>query len=53
MRFLVTDLGLEDLILGYPWLAYLNQNLAGKTESLIQPIYQLSSDHYHGIRRRK
>jgi hypothetical protein len=22
MRFLVTDLGLEDLILGYPWLAY-------------------------------
>jgi hypothetical protein len=22
MRFLVTDLGLEDLILGYPWLAH-------------------------------
>jgi hypothetical protein len=22
MQFLVTDLGLEDLILGYPWLAY-------------------------------
>jgi hypothetical protein len=21
MRFLITDLGLEDLILGYPWLA--------------------------------
>ena len=21
MRFLVTDLGLEDMILGYPWLA--------------------------------
>ena len=29
MRFLVMDLGHEDLILGYPWLATFEPNLAG------------------------
>jgi hypothetical protein len=30
MRFLVTDLGLEDLILGYPWLAYFEPKFSWK-----------------------
>jgi hypothetical protein len=30
MRFLVTDLGLEDLILGYPWLTYFEPKFSWK-----------------------
>jgi hypothetical protein len=30
MRFLVTNLGLEDLILGYPWLAYFEPKFSWK-----------------------
>jgi hypothetical protein len=30
MRFLITDLGLEDLILGYPWLAYFEPKFSWK-----------------------
>jgi hypothetical protein len=30
MGFLVTDLGLEDLILGYPWLAYFKPKFSWK-----------------------
>jgi hypothetical protein len=30
MQFLVTDLGLEDLILGYPWLAYFEPKFSWK-----------------------
>ena len=35
MRFLVTDLGVEDVILGYPWLSTLNLNFHGKTQRWI------------------
>jgi hypothetical protein len=30
MQFLVTDLGLEDLILGYPWLAYFEPKFSSR-----------------------
>jgi hypothetical protein len=38
MRFLVTDLGLEDLILGYPWLAYFEPKFSWK-EGVIDTIH--------------
>ena len=34
MRFLVTDLGLEDLILGYPWLATFEPTFSWKNASI-------------------
>jgi hypothetical protein len=39
MQFLVTDLGLEDLILGYPWLAYFEPKFSWK-EGVIDMIHQ-------------
>ena len=30
MRFLITDLGIEDAILGYPWLAWFKPNFGWK-----------------------
>jgi hypothetical protein len=36
MRFLVTDLGLEDLILGYPGWQRSNQRSAGGMRALTQ-----------------
>jgi hypothetical protein len=35
---LVTDLGLEDLILGYPWLAYFKPKFSWK-EGVIDMLY--------------
>ena len=34
MRFLITDLGLEDLILGYPWLAEFEPNFSWKDATI-------------------
>ena len=34
MRFLVTDLGLEDLILGYPWLATFEPKFSWRNASI-------------------
>jgi hypothetical protein len=33
MRFLVTDIGNEEVLLGYPWLATLNQDSIGEARS--------------------
>jgi hypothetical protein len=38
MRFLVTDLGLEDLILGYPWLANFKPKFSWK-DAVIDTSY--------------
>ena len=38
MRFLITDLGLEDAILGYPWLARFDPNFGWK-DGIIDTIY--------------
>jgi hypothetical protein len=40
MRFLITDLGLEDLSLGYPWLAYFEQKFSWK-EGVIDIVTDL------------
>ena len=34
MRFLITDLGTEDLILGYPWLAIFNPKFKWRDASI-------------------
>jgi hypothetical protein len=50
MQFLVTDLGLEDLILGYPWLANFKPKFSWKEAVIDTFIYPSSYDPYHGIK---
>ena len=49
MRFLVTDLGVEDVILGYPWLSMFKPQFSWKDASVdtnILPIVIWSPDRY-------
>src|SRR6267378_3454170 len=49
MRFLVTDLGVEDVILGYPWLATFKPQFSWKDASVdtnILPVIIRSPDWY-------
>ncbi len=49
MRFLVTDLGVEDVILGYPWLATFEPQFSWKdatVDTKILPVVIRSPDWY-------
>src|SRR6266403_2109917 len=49
MRFLVTDLGVEDVILGYPWLATFEPQFSWKdatVDTTILPVVIRSPDWY-------
>ncbi len=49
MRFLVTDLGVEDVILGYPWLATFEPQFSWKNAAVdtnILPVVIRSPDWY-------
>jgi|SRR6266404_748740 len=49
MRFLVTDLGVEDVILGYPWLSTFEPQFSWKdamVDTTILPIIIRSPDWY-------
>src|SRR6266404_3391275 len=54
MRFLVTDLGIEDVILGYPWLATFEPRFSWKNatvDTTILPVVIRSPDWYTLILR--
>src|SRR6267378_4305783 len=54
MRFLVTDLGVEDVILGYPWLSTFEPQFSWKNATVdtkILPIVIRSPDWYTLILR--
>jgi len=50
MRFLVTNLGIEDVILGYPWLSTFKPQFSWKDATVDTTILVMYARHEQGVR---